>query len=438
MNPHTSRSPPWLSPLDDDGRRGLASSGDGLRQGSVDVRRGLSADLPPGALTILAASRPTSPLDTVVPGSGQPQATLDQAGRCPGGARPRADDRPRGSRAISTSSRWASHVVALERELESTKRDLRQALLVLRELGEEAGTLTGTAITSEQRSRPTRATFNDLQATCLDRTSVDVAGHGAGAMASGVSSPSIATVPQAACELIPKTPNKQPEPMRRVAHRFGPIEAECSEPEKGTVGRPMRTVFVVAEGEVRDVVLSILHSAPVEAVVCVSGEAFLQIVRPGTDACLLTSACVTGVAGLDLVDELRATGIVMPAVVIAGRGDVALAIRAMRAGVSDVLEEPVGRDMLMTCVGRALEKARDAERTLDLRGEAARHVAGLTPRQREIMVSVLAGHPSKNIAADLGISRRTVENHRASIMRKTGTRSLPALVRLALAAEAIV
>ena len=70
-----------------------------------------------------------------------------------------------------------------------------------------------------------------------------------------------------------------------------------------------------------------------------------------------------------------------------------------------------------------------------LRGDAWRQVAGLTLRQREIMASVLAGHPSKNIAADLGISQRTVENHRASIMRKTGARSLPALTRLALAAE---
>lgn len=65
---------------------------------------------------------------------------------------------------------------------------------------------------------------------------------------------------------------------------------------------------------------------------------------------------------------------------------------------------------------------------------ATNHIAGLTPRQRQIMDMVLAGHPNKNIAVDLGISRRTVENHRASIMRKTGSKSLPALVRLALAA----
>ncbi len=66
--------------------------------------------------------------------------------------------------------------------------------------------------------------------------------------------------------------------------------------------------------------------------------------------------------------------------------------------------------------------------------DAAKRVASLTPRQREIMELVLAGQPSKNIAADLGVSQRTVENHRASIMKKTASKSLPALARLALAA----
>ena len=70
------------------------------------------------------------------------------------------------------------------------------------------------------------------------------------------------------------------------------------------------------------------------------------------------------------------------------------------------------------------------------RQDAADRVASLTPRQRQIMELVLAGHPSKNIAADLGISQRTVENHRAAIMKRTASKSVPALTRLALAAVA--
>ena len=69
------------------------------------------------------------------------------------------------------------------------------------------------------------------------------------------------------------------------------------------------------------------------------------------------------------------------------------------------------------------------------REEAANHVAGLTPRQRKIMELVLGGRSSKCIAAELGISQRTVENHRAAIMRKTSVKSVPALVQLALAAS---
>ena len=83
----------------------------------------------------------------------------------------------------------------------------------------------------------------------------------------------------------------------------------------------------------------------------------------------------------------------------------------------------------MASVARVLEQSLDSAKVC-----GAARMGGLTPRQREVMELVLGGHPSKNIAADLGISQRTVENHRASIMHKTGVRSIPALARLALAA----
>jgi two-component system, chemotaxis family, CheB/CheR fusion protein len=119
---------------------------------------------------------------------------------------------------------------------------------------------------------------------------------------------------------------------------------------------------------------------------------------------------------------------------ITGNSDVSIAVQAMKAGASDFIEKPISRGELLACVDRALEQSRDSSKLTAWREDAATHMAGLTPRQRQVMEMVLAGHPSKNIAADLGISQRTVENHRASIMTKTGTKSLPALARLALAA----
>ena len=93
------------------------------------------------------------------------------------------------------------------------------------------------------------------------------------------------------------------------------------------------------------------------------------------------------------------------------------------------------RDELIASIERALEHARDSTKFSDQRDAAATRLADLTTRQRQIMELVLAGHPSKNIAADLGISQRTVENHRAAVMKKTGSHSLSALIRLALAAD---
>ena len=107
----------------------------------------------------------------------------------------------------------------------------------------------------------------------------------------------------------------------------------------------------------------------------------------------------------------------------------------MKAGATDFIEKPASSAELLSAVRRALEQSTDAAKAIAWRDTAASQLASLTARQREIMELVLAGHPSKNIAHDLNISQRTVENHRAAIMAKTGAKSLPALARLALAAS---
>jgi two-component system, chemotaxis family, CheB/CheR fusion protein len=134
------------------------------------------------------------------------------------------------------------------------------------------------------------------------------------------------------------------------------------------------------------------------------------------------------------LQQLKDANDPLPAIMITGNSDVPMAVQAMKAGAVDFIEKPVSPDDLLASVERALEQSRDVSKVTQWRNEAQRQVAGLTPRQKQIMELVLAGHPSKNIAADLGISQRTVENHRNAIMTRTGCRSLPALARLALAA----
>ncbi len=166
-----------------------------------------------------------------------------------------------------------------------------------------------------------------------------------------------------------------------------------------------------------------------------SAEDFLTIARTSGPECLLIDAYLPGMGGIDLLHHLRQVGITTPAIIMTGSSDVPVAVAAMRAGAADFIEKPVSRADLVASIRLALERAEDGTKLAAWHLDAAQHIAGLTMRQRQIMAMVLAGHPSKNIAADLGISQRTVEHHRAAIMRRTGARSIPALARIALLAE---
>ncbi len=194
-------------------------------------------------------------------------------------------------------------------------------------------------------------------------------------------------------------------------------------------------VYVVDDDDqARHAIRSVLEDEGHRVEDYASCEEFLAAFQPGREACLLVDAYLPGMTGLQLLNRLRERGNSLPAIMITGNSDVSIAVQAMKAGASDFIEKPFGRPELLDSVERVLEQVRDTNKVTIHRETAASYVAGLTPRQRQIMDMVLAGHPSKNIAADLGISQRTVENHRAAIMKKTGSRSLPALARLALVA----
>jgi two-component system CheB/CheR fusion protein len=214
-----------------------------------------------------------------------------------------------------------------------------------------------------------------------------------------------------------------------VAHPAAPHLAETT----SAPGAPV--IFIVDDdSNIRDGIRSVLEEEGMLVEDYAACEAFLDAYHPGREACLVIDAYLPGMSGLELLRRLRDAGHRLPAIMITGNSDVPMAVQAMKAGASDFIEKPISRGELLVSVARALEQSRDSSKLSAWREAATNHIAGLTPRQRQIMELVLAGCPSKNIAADLGISQRTVENHRASIMKKTGTRSLPALARLALAA----
>jgi two-component system, chemotaxis family, CheB/CheR fusion protein len=201
------------------------------------------------------------------------------------------------------------------------------------------------------------------------------------------------------------------------------------------IGGSTPVVFVVDDDRhVRDAIRSVLEEEGRTVEDYATCEAFLEAYRPGREACLLIDAYLPGISGLELLRRLNEAGDRLPAIMITGNSDVPMAVEAMKAGASDFIEKPIGQSALHAAVARALEQAKDSGKLLAWRQEAANHMAKLTSREREIMELVLAGSPTKNIAADLHISQRTVESHRASIMKKTGATSLPALARLALSA----
>lgn len=167
-----------------------------------------------------------------------------------------------------------------------------------------------------------------------------------------------------------------------------------------------------------------------------SAEEFLAAPRPEGTTCLLVDHLLPGMDGITLVAQLRAENSYLPAVMLTGHGDAPMAVAALKAGASDMIEKPASAAELLASVRQAMRNAEEGQARAQSLNAAQKRLSELTTREREVLARVLEGASNKIIAHELGINQRTVENHRAAVMRKTGARSLPALIRLALAAEA--
>jgi two-component system response regulator FixJ len=194
-------------------------------------------------------------------------------------------------------------------------------------------------------------------------------------------------------------------------------------------------VHVVDDDDaVRDSVQLLLEAHGFAVTAYVSGDEFIDRMTATPGGCLLIDVRMPGRGGLEVQEELRARGIALPVVVITGHGDVPLAVRAMKAGAADFVEKPFSDEVILASIRRALAMSVPAQRTDGLGEQAAARLALLTHRERQVLAALVAGHANKVIAYDLSISPRTVEIHRARVMDKMQAKSLPELVRMALAA----
>lgn len=203
---------------------------------------------------------------------------------------------------------------------------------------------------------------------------------------------------------------------------------------KSSVPGPSRaTVYIVDDDPSGCEALGfLLRSVGLRSRSCSRAREFFEIYRPDEPGCLLLEVRLPEVSGLRLQRMLQRRRIDLPVVLMSAYADVAMAVEGMRQGAVDFLEKPFDDQVLLDAVQRAVAQNAEAwrrrRRIRTLRGR----LESLTPREREVMRLVVRGRLNKQIAAELGISVKTVEIHRARVMRKMKADDLPRLVKLAI------
>jgi two-component system response regulator FixJ len=196
-----------------------------------------------------------------------------------------------------------------------------------------------------------------------------------------------------------------------------------------------RTVYVLDDD---DAVLRsmerLLSSANFRPMTFNHPNIFLAAAKTFKTGCVVLDVRLPGMSGLDVQSQLLKIRSDLAVIVVTGQGDTQTAVRAMKAGAIDFLEKPYSDRALLGSIEAAFGRESHFERDRDI-ADAARRVASLSPREREVLDGLLAGRPNKLIAYDLGISVRTVEVHRARMMERLGMRQLAEVIRLGVMAR---
>jgi len=191
-------------------------------------------------------------------------------------------------------------------------------------------------------------------------------------------------------------------------------------------------VYVVDDNaDVREGLQSLFQSIGLRSAAFDSATAFLQSTLADEVSCLVLDVRLPGLSGLDFQAEVTTERIRLPIIFITGHADVAMSVRAMKAGAVEFLTKPIREQDLLDAVRVALERDRARrEHEQKLQGLRTRFDS-LSPREREVMILVVAGMMNKQVAGEIGISEVTVKVHRHNIMQKLRAQSLAELVRMA-------
>jgi FixJ family two-component response regulator len=190
------------------------------------------------------------------------------------------------------------------------------------------------------------------------------------------------------------------------------------------------TVYVVDDDDaVRESLRYLIEAINLRVRTFGSAKEFLDGCDPDAAGCLVLDVRMPGMSGLELQERLSDNGIHLPVIIITAHGDVPMAVRAMKRGAADFIEKPFNDQLLLDRIQKAIQggfTSRDRQRALC---EVRQCMAQLTQREREVLAGVVAGKPNRVIANELDLSEKTIEVHRARLMKKMAADSLAELVR---------
>ena len=199
---------------------------------------------------------------------------------------------------------------------------------------------------------------------------------------------------------------------------------------------PEQLIYVIDDDEaVRDSMGMLLESADLPYRCFPSADSFIAEHDGSQRGCLILDIRMPGMTGIELQQKLTQVGSSLPIIFITGHGDVPMAVEAMRRGALDFLRKPVNEENFLERITYALDQESGHwHQKLD-RDQAQQRIESLTEREHEVFLLVAEGLANKVVASELGISERTVEVHRAQVMKKLDARTLAQLVRIHLQSE---